>query len=1094
MTALGSRTIGFVLLLVVLCSLPSFSGDATFPRHPAVSPTGETIAFSYAGDIWTIPSEGGDASRLTTHQAYEHTPRWSPDGQWIAFSADREGRDDIYVIPSTGGTARRLTFMSVDDFTCDWTPDGKSIIFSSKRDDIYPDYWTLYIIPFEGGTPAPLMDTYGFGTSVSPVLSAEKSDKNWKILYTRRDVQWWRKHYRGSGAGQVWIYDNVAGTHTAVTDTVSPNSGEGYRYSSSRWALWGANGEIYLTTDRDGTFNLWKRAKHSWKQLTTYESDGIRFPSISRNGRVIAYEYGLDLYVMENGGAARKLKINAPFDNADFEPEVVSFSDKAERLSFTPDSRQFIIEVRGEVFAGRVTDKENKAARLRAHAVSGDNPARDGDFTLSPGGDSLVFISDRNGSKDLYLVYSDDPDTRELASAFRYKTERLTDHPAEDHFPRWSPDGNSIAFVRGKGDLYIYDLKKKVERLLISGWSLSHYSWSPDGKWLSYARNDDEYNSDVFIIPSDGGSSVNVSRHPDDDEFPVWSDDGSKLAFRSRRRENNWDIYYVFLRLADHQKSKADWAEEKWSRSSKSDDDSDNKNDGKKKDKKDKGESAVEVVIDTTDIYRRLRPVTNLAGEEGFFAMSPDGEKFAFMSDHEKENDLYIIDRHGEDLKRLTTGGVNPRYISFDKDGKRVRYLDGKGKVKSVAAKGGSSKSHEFNARITVDPMAERSQKFGEIWRTLNDIFYDPDFHGIDWAAMKTRYEPLIEAASCEEDFGDLMKMMFGELNASHMNYYTPESSNNHTTGRLGLDFDFSDDGPGLLISYVLPRGPCDKDNNGISDGERLLAINGTHLEKGVNLHKLLDEQEDQRVALTVVSGKKERRVFVRPMGSWWHGYLRYEEWVSERRREVDRLSQGKLGYLHIRGMGDMSLSRFEAQLYSLATGKDGLVIDVRFNSGGWITDQLLAILRVDRHAVTFPRDGGPGYPQGRLPLYSWVKPIVVLCNEHSFSNAEIFSHSIKTLKRGKLVGVPTPGGVISTGDQLLLDGSSFRTPLRGWYTGTERKRDAARDMDGNGAVPDFIVPLHPNLNAPEEDLQLQKAIEVLLSEIRDKSQVESRK
>ncbi|MDP8228844.1 MAG: S41 family peptidase, partial [Candidatus Electryoneaceae bacterium] len=260
-------------------------------------------------------------------------------------------------------------------------------------------------------------------------------------------------------------------------------------------------------------------------------------------------------------------------------------------------------------------------------------------------------------------------------------------------------------------------------------------------------------------------------------------------------------------------------------------------------------------------------------------------------------------------------------------------------------------------------------------------------------------------------------------------------------------------------------------------------------LNAGVNLHRLLNDQVNQRVDLLVANnrGRNERRLIVRPVNRWTQGYLRYDEWVKGRRATVDSLSDGRLGYLHVKGMGDRSLARFEAQLYSVASGRDGLVIDVRYNGGGWTTDYLLAMLQVRRHAVTYPRDGGPGYPHSRLPLYAWTKPIIVLCNEHSFSNAEIFSHAVKTLERGTLVGVPTPGGVISTSGQGLLDGSGYRIPLRGWYAGSELERDSDRNMEGNGAVPDIIVPLEPGQMTSGNDGQLGVAVEELMRQLDDR-------
>ncbi|NQU05800.1 MAG: PD40 domain-containing protein [Calditrichaeota bacterium] len=1065
------------LIAVLIVTLSSVQAqEATFPRHPAVSPDGKLVAFCYAGDIWSVSSEGGRAVRLTVNPAYEHTPRWSPDGEWIAFSADREGNDDIYIIPAAGGQSKQLTWHESRDMVCDWCPDGSAVIFTSRRDDRYSDLDMLYRVPVEGGTPVPIMEAWGTDAAISP--------DGKQVLYTRsgKSTSWWRRHYHGSASPQVWIYEPESGKHTTVTDTGEIETGDDFQRTPSRWPLWGRNGAYYITAEPDDTPNIYRRnIDGTWRKITDYTGDGVRFPTISHNGLVIAYEYGLDIYLIEDEAEPRKLEIIAPLDNSGLSPEPVKYSGKAEKLAFTPDGKQLFIEVRGEVFANRIVGDDDKAARSRANSLSGNNPARDGDFTVSSGGDSIIFVSDRSGNRDLYLVYSDDAETPELSRCFSLKTEQLTDNPKDEHSPRWSPDGSKVAFIRGMGDLIILDIESGKEQILLEGWSLDYYRWSPDSKWIAYSREDDNFNSDVFVIPADGGRWVNVSRHPDNDDFPVWSGNGAKLAFRSQREGNKPHLHMVYLRLEDHYKSSADWAEER--RKPKSDKrDKDAKKD---EEVKDKDEDAVEVIIDTTDIYRRIRTVTAIA-EGGEIALSPDGRKYAYVSDHQGDRDLYIIDGTTKDVTRLTKGGENPRSISFDKKGDRIRYFAGKGKVKSVGTDGKKTKSHPFDAAVLVQWTEERRQKFGEIWRTLNDRFYDSDFHGKDWNALGEKYRGLIDAASHERDFGDLVNQMFGEINASHMGYRPSGMGNGKSTGRLGLDFDFTASGPGYTVKHIQPYSPCVKISDPVQVGERLIAINGVKLNPGVNLHKLLQDQVNQRTELLIADakGKKERKLIVQPMGAWIQGWLRYDEWVSDRRALVDSLSKGKLGYIHLRGMGDQSLSRFEAQLFSQADGKDGLVIDVRYNGGGWTTDYILAMLQVKRHAVTFPRDGGPGYPQGRLPMYCWVEPVTVLCNEYSFSNAEILSHAIKTLERGKLVGVPTPGGVISTGGNRLLDGSGFRIPLRGWYQGTEPERDAKRNMEGNGAVPDRIIRLNPDQISPEDDIQLIGATEDLIREL----------
>lgn len=1069
--------------LSILVSAAALSAEpVSFARYPALSPDGTSLAFCYAGDVWVAPVEGGESLRLTAHPGYEHSPRWSPDGEWIAFSGARDGDDDLFVIPAGGGAARRLTFHSSDDRVCDWFPDGKALLFSARRDDRYPDHPILFRIPVEGGEPVAISDAAFSHARIAP--------NGTKLIAVRYEGQWERKGYRSSGVSHVWECDLESGRWTALTDTGSRRSATDFRLPPSRWPLYGGDGEIYLVSEQGGTANLWMQEPEGvWRQATNFIDDGVRFPSVARSG-LIAFEQGLDVWTLKAGESPRKVPLICAFDPRDAEPFDQNFSDRADRVAFNPDGKQMFLEVRGEVIASRIVGDDEKAARGRAAALSESNPARDGDFIVAPGGDTLVVVSDRLGNRDLFIVTSKDPETRELSRALQYKWEPLVSSNAEEYSPQYSPDGAKLAFVRGAGNLIVLDPTTKQETTLVSGWSLNGFRWSPDSRWIAFAREDDEYNSDIFIIPAVGGSEINISRHPDEDNNPVWSGDGRKLAFRSRRRENNWDIYYVNLRLADEQKTAADIADEVRAKGAKDWNDGERLEDAKKKGEVKAGEVKVvsadkpEVVIDTTDIYKRIRPATNLPGEEGAIATSPDGSELAFTSNHEGSVDLYKIKWNGEDQKRLTNGGAAPKFFDYDAKGKRIRYLDNGGRVKSVDADGGSLKDHPFDCRILIDRRAERLQKLGEVWRRLNLEFYDPDFHGRNWPALLTKYRPWAEAAPSEGDFADVVNLMLGELNASHLGYNSPESGRKNTGG-LGLEFDFNAAGSGYLVKRVLKNGPCDREASKILPGDRLLRVAGANPgEKGMSLERLLEDQVGQRVELIVLRGKEEKRFIVRPIPTNEIGELRYAEWTDARREFVDSLSEGEIGYLHIRGMGEESLARFEAELYSVGFGKKGILIDVRYNGGGWTTDWLLAILQVRRHATTYPRGGGPGYPQDRLPLYAWTKPAAALCNEYSFSNAEIFSHAMKTLQRGTLVGWPTPGGVISTGGDRLLDGSGFRIPLRGWYRGAQAERKQELNLEGNGAMPDLLVRLDPAAVKAQDDEQLRQAVIALREQL----------
>ncbi|UCE18146.1 MAG: PD40 domain-containing protein [Gemmatimonadota bacterium] len=1046
------RFILFFSITAILLNIPCFGADPiVMGRYPAPSPDGNTLAFSYAGDLWTVPIDGGWGTRITVHEAYDKFPIWSPDGQEIAFSSNRNGNDDIFVMDVRGGQPEQLTHFSNSDYVCDWWPDGRGLIFASWRNFVYHRLPVLWQVDRDGGTPIKVVSEYMDEGKVSP-------DNEWLAFVRGRD-RWWRKNYRGSGQMDVWLYNFKTKRYRQLTNH------NGYDH----WPMWGSDSRtIYYVSDETGTFNIWQTDidGSSKRQMTYHKEDGVRFSSISRNGSVIAYEQSADIWTLKTGEHdPRKVEIFAASDQKANPIERTTFSSKATEMEVSHDEKEAAFVIRGEIFVTKMDEDEStKAMRIT------DNPARDYDIGWAPHGDTLAFVSDRNGNRDIYLAYSTDPDEKRLSKSLNRDVVQLTDSKEEDHGPRFSPDGKKIAFIRGNGEMWTMNRDGSGEKRILEGWAEPTFTWSPDSKWITFSRDDEEFNQDVFIMPADGGAPVNITQHPDNDFGPVWSEDGRKLGFISRRLGDTEDAWFVFLQRKDDEMTKEEWEDEE--ENEKEDDEEEN---GEKK-----KEVKIEVRIDFEDIHKRLRRITSLPGEEGQLAVSTDGKMFAFSSNNEGKNDLWVVEWDGEDLKQLTDGGVDPLYIKWDAEGKKIYYMKSGGTFHSISKDGEDGKGYAYAARLVIDHQAERLQMFDEGWRILNDSFYDPKFHGADWGAIKEKYRPMAARVQSQEDFYDVVRLMIGELNASHLGIYGPDPEVSITTGLLGLTYDESYTGNGLRIETVLPRGPCDHEGRRLEPGEVILAVDGIPLEGNTNLYEQLIDKVGEKVQVDV-KGKdgQERRVVVRPINYGEYMNKEYDRWVKEKQDWVDKESDGKIGYLHIRGMGVPSLERFEMELYSVAHGKEGLVVDVRNNGGGWTTDYLLAILSPKPHAITVPRGGREGYPQSRRPLYAWSKPMVAMCNQYSYSNAEIFSHAVKTLERGKLVGMTTPGEVISTGGTTLIDGSWFRIPFRGWYV-----KGNIANMEKVGAVPDYIVEVQPGDVAEGMDRQLEKAVEVLMGEL----------
>jgi C-terminal processing protease CtpA/Prc len=1062
-----------IALLFATCFLFTAFSQSTdvLIRYPALSPTGSVISFSFQGDIWTVPASGGKATRLTVHEAYESTPVFSPDGKSIAFSGARYGNNDIFVMPVDGGAPRRLTYHSNADNISSWSSTG-NILFSASREFHQIERpLEVYSVSATGGTESRILDAVGFDPIQSP-------DGRF-LAFTRGDINpIFREDYRGPSNRDIWLYDSKNKTFTKITSFDA----------NDILPRWGDNRTLYFLSTNPGRNNLYKlkldengKPTGAPEQLTDYKDHSIRYFSISSDGKSIVLERGKDIYLMNTDSkAVQKVTIQIGAD-VRFDPIVnkTTTSDAGE-YEVSPNGKLMVIGVRGEVYVKEINKDKNSTTNLSDHAYR--------DMDASWLSDSIaLFTSDREDNNfDIYMVKSAEKAT--LFKALKHQVVRITKTDEDESSVSVSPDGKKLAYVRGRGTLIVSDIsadgKLSNEKTLLDGWaSPGGIRWSPDSKWLAYSLEDLYFNEEVFIHAADNsGKPVNVSMHPRNDSQPMWSADGSKLGFISARNNQSNDVWFAWLKKEDWEKSTQDWDESS----------SDEKTD-KPSDKKD--EKVKPVKIDLENIYERLVQVTNFPGDESNLAISKDGETFFYtgVSSTAKGRDLYSIKWNGKDLKEHTKGGSNPSGVSVDREGKYLYYLKSGGSINRLDIKGDKSESLPYLVKQHIDYAAERNQIFEEAWRTLRDGFYDPQFHGKDWNALRTKYKELCVMASTNEDFRDMFNYLLGELNSSHMALTTPQQAETQkdATGMLGAELMPVKEG--MKVIRVIPNSPVDKVTSKLVVNDIITAIDGDTYSDTNNFYNALNTKVNERVLLTVRGAEgKAREVVVRPTNSIRQ--LLYQEWVKERKKLVDKFSNGRLGYIHIQAMNMSSFEVFERELQAAGHGKDGLIVDVRYNGGGSTTDYLMTILNYKQHAYTIPRGASENlerdklkfreyYPVGeRLVFSAWMKPSIALCNEGSYSNAEIFSHAYKTLGIGKLVGVPTNGSVISTGGRPLLDGSFVRLPFRGWYT-----KATDKNQELGPAVPDLIVYNSPDWIAKGTDDQLKAAVEELLKQLAAK-------
>jgi len=1074
----------YVIITTIILISTNNAQDNLLLRFPSINNDGSKIAFSFQGDIWTVPSSGGKATRLTIHEAYEAYPKFSPDGKQIAFSGNRYGNNDIFVMSSEGGMPKRLTYNSATDNISSWTSEGNILFSTSREFNQIERPSEVYAISSKGGTEWRALDAVGFDPAASP-------DGRF-LAFVRGDINpIYRESYRGPSNRDIWLYDIKNKSYSKLigfeTNDIMPQ--------------WSDSKTIYFLSSNSGHYNIYKikiddtgKAAGKSEQVTDVKDYSIRYFSLSSDGSAIVYEQGKNIYLMKTSdNSVKEVNVQISADERLDPTEIKIFTNNATDYAVSPNGKLLTFSLRGEIFVKEVDKDKNRSINLS------DSPYRDTDATWL-NDTTLIFTSDREDNNyELYLVKSADVKQPNIFKSLKHQIIRLTNTGADELSPIISNDGKKITYVRAtdKKQFVVADIstdgKLSNEKILNDSWQIpAGVTWSPDNKWLAYSMEDLYFNEEVFIQAADGtGKAVNVSMHPRSDGSPFWSADGSKLGFLSERNNRSNDAWFVWLKKDNWEKTKSDWDEKEPVKEPTSA--VEKKDDKPKDDKAKKEESKVKPIqIDFENIHQRMVQVTNFPGNEGNIIISKDGETFFYTgnSSTAKGRDLYSIKWDGKDLKEITKGGSNPGNVTIDKEGKYLYFTKSGGSITRYDIKADKQETIPYSAKMKIDYSAERLQIFEEAWRTIRDGFYDPQYHGKNWKQLGDKYRDLFVMASTSNDMQEMFNFLLGELNSSHMGFTAASrvETQRDVTGLLGAELTPTSEG--MKVIRVIPESPADKKISQLFADDVINAVDGNAYKQEENFYEQFNAKADEKVLLNVKDKDgKEREVAIRPTLTLRQ--LMYQEWVQERKKLVDKYSSGRLGYIHIQGMDMGSFEVMEREFMAAGYGKEGLLIDVRYNGGGSTTDYLMTVLNYKQHAYTIPRGASDNlekdklkfrdyYPTGeRLVFAAWMKPSIALCNEGSYSNAEIFSHAYKTLGIGKLVGYPTNGSVISTGGKGLIDGSFVRLPLRGWFVKATDKNEEL-----GPAIPDIVVENSVNWIAKGVDEQLKAACDELIKEI----------
>ncbi len=1074
-----------VLSSLILVSANLIASPIQFPDTPSLSPNGNTIYFSWNGDLWTVPVNGGIARQITTHPADDSQPHISPDGKKLAFISDRSGHRQVYVadLEDPDFAPVQITHHTAGYRLEDWFPDGDHLLVSSQQDEHWRHANRLFklslIAPRE--SPRQLFNAYASAAKVSP--------DGKKILFNREGYRWWRKGYQGSKAAQIWTYDLASKQFKKMI----------HAPTESLWPSWDNTGNsIIYVGGTSGSFNLWRYrlADQTNTQLTSFTDDSTVFPAISKDGSTAIFRHLSQLYRLDlnTGKAPTRIEIEAPSESLP-EDEIRRQLNTADEVAFTKDGLEIAFISGGDVW---VMDTELREPKQVTNTVEEEHS-----LIFGPDDESLYFVSNQNGQSDIWRASRSDTDQYWWLND-QFDLKQLTDDSAVEEDLQLSPTDEWIAYLRKNGDIWIISPDGKQSRMVHPSVLSPDFDWAPDGKWLVVADSDADFNRDIWLVSIEGDQTpFNLSRHPDNEGNPTWSPDGKLIAFTGRRYDQEIDIYFVWLEARNDEQDERDRKLEKALEAMKkhrkkeapdeNKDDAEAKSDEKKAtEDSEEASEQLETKIDFKHIHERIRRIRIPNTSESRLFWSHDSKKLAFQANIEGKSGTYTISIP-EDLKpKLLTDKTGTQAVWIKRENQILWLAD---KKPSRLLKSGKLEPLGFQVKQSLSRSARYKAAFEEAWRLMRDNYYDANLGNKNWQSVRRKYAPLAEAAIDESQLTLVIQLMLGELNGSHLGFYPsntnpwkPESDWNISTAHLGLRFDVDFKGPGLKVRDRLPGGPSDQADSTIEAGETILRIDGNPVDSTMDLTPILNGPSKRTITLRVSNTEgEERDVTVTPISYSQARSLLYRKWIEDNRRMVKQGSEDSLGYLHVRAMNWPSFQQFERDIYAAGAGKEGLIIDVRENGGGFTTDHLLTVLTQPEHAITVPRDGGRGYPQDRSVYATWKKPIIVLCNQNSFSNAEIFSHAIKHLKRGQLVGVTTAGGVISTGSAQVMDVGRIRIPFRGWYlAGT------GEDMELHGAEPDHTIWPHPGDLPAGVDKQLDKAIQLLLEEVEAARQIPS--
>lgn len=1040
-------------------------------RYPSISPDGTKIAFSYQGDIFVVATTGGRALQLTRHEAHDTQPIWTPDSKEIVFASDRYGNFDLFKMDAEGGQAKRLTFHSGNETPESITSDGKYILFTALIQDrkeslmfptgVLPE---LYQVPIEGGRIEQVL--------TSPAENAVwNKDQTILVYHDKKGYEDpWRKRHQSSVTRDVWKYEN--GKHTKLTNFAGED----------RNPVFGKDGKIYFLTEQFGTFNVASFTLDNPSKVspvTSFEKHPVRFLSVADNGR-LTYTYDGEIYTQFPSENPIKLNVDIRIDNVQNNIKHISNMSGVTEMAVSPNGKEVAFIIRGEVFVS-ATDY-NTTKRIT------NTPEQERSVSFSPDGNAILYASERNGSWNLYQTKKVREDEKYFFNATLLEEEAILESEEETFQPKYSPDGKEVAFLENRTALKVIKLRnKKIRTIMPKEMSFSYsdgdqwYDWSPDGNWFLVEYLDKNlWITEVGLVSAKGDEKViNLTQSGYSDSRPKWMMKGEMFIWKSDRNgyrsHGSWgaedDVYAMFFTQDAYDKFRLSKEEYELKKELE-------KNSKKKKKEKKKEDSKVKKLdIDLEGIEDRVVKLTINSSKLTDAIVTPDGKKLYYLSRFEGGYDLWrkdLLDNSTKLIHKLSGFGGG---FAMDSKGENLFFVSGGAIVKMKIA-GESRKNIGYSASFNLDGYGERAYIFEHAWRQVKRKFYDPNMHGLDWNQLKTDYSKFLPHINNNYDFADMLGELLGELNGSHTGArYRPRHRNSDNTASLGILVDYDYKGKGIRVAEILEKGPFSNAETELRAGDIIVKIDDKPIEAGTDYFELLNRKAGKNIIVSIERPKSIKKwdEVVKPISRGAESNLLYKRWVKKMREETERLSGGRLGYVHIRGMNSPSFREVYSELLGRHADKEAVVVDTRFNGGGWLHDDLVTLLSGKPYWTYTPR----GQVIGSDPLFKWNKPSIVVMGEGNYSDAHGFPYAYKALNIGKLVGMPVPGTFTAVWWETQIDNTLvFGIPQVG-----------AIDKDGNYLENQELQPDVKVLNEIEkittgEDQQLGTAVKELLLQL----------